>query len=255
MNDFLDTLTRQEREHREEREELILYLQGFEGPIGLLLDQARQMKIDLMCIDICPLVDQYLAFLRTLDHHKIPIASDYLVMAAWLAYLKSRLLLPPPPDSDEPDPHILSALLAFRLQRLQAFTTAAGKLAQRPQRDVDVLAGPARGKAPVVYTAAMGDLLRAYARRYNRQPRLYQAAFQRILPDHIGMTWLSQALASRRGWFNLHECIPANLSRDALTTAIASLVLACLEMTRRGKIDMTQTASDAPISLRAKHAR
>src|SRR5258707_10130183 len=113
-------------------ERLVLDLDGFEGPIDVLLTLAREQKVDLTKIKIVPLVDQYLAFIARARKLKLEIAADYLVMAAWLAYLKSRLLLPDPPE-DEPSGEDMAANLAFQLQRLEAMQEAGIKLLGRPR--------------------------------------------------------------------------------------------------------------------------
>src|SRR4051812_49812609 len=110
---------------------LVLDLDGFEGPIDLLLTLARQQKVDLTRISILALAEQYLAFIAATPQLRLEVAADYLVMAAWLAYLKSRLLLPPPYADDEPAPEELAARLAFRLQRLQAMREASNMLMAR----------------------------------------------------------------------------------------------------------------------------
>ncbi|MEJ0070211.1 MAG: ScpA family protein [Pseudomonadota bacterium] len=125
---------------------LVLDLDGFEGPIDVLLTLAREQKVDLTKIKIVPLVDQYLAFIARARRLKLEIAADYLVMAAWLAYLKSRLLLPDPPE-DEPSGEDMAANLAFQLQRLEAMQEAGIKLLGRPRLGWDgrVPARHARG--------------------------------------------------------------------------------------------------------------
>src|SRR5262245_65669450 len=118
--------------------QLVLELDGYEGPIDLLLSLAREQKVDLSRISILALADQYLAFIARQRQLRLEIAADYLVMAAWLAYLKSRLLLPQPPDDDEPSAAELAAGLAHRLRLLEAMQDAGGRLMARPRLGQDV---------------------------------------------------------------------------------------------------------------------
>ena len=140
-------------------------LDGFEGPLDLLLELARRQKVDLSRISILALAEQYIEFIEAARRVRLELAADYLVMAAWLAYLKSRLLLPAPPKSEEPDAAELAASLARRLRRLQAIRAAAARLSERPQLDRDLfLRGDPEGldivNAPL-YQASLFDLLSA----------------------------------------------------------------------------------------------
>src|SRR5262245_26309167 len=127
---------------------LVLDLDGFEGPVDVLLTLARDQKVDLAKISILELADQYLAFIQRARHLRLEIAADYLVMAAWLAYLKSRLLLPEPEGEGEPSAPELAAALAFQLQRLEAMRDVAGRLLARPQLGPDFFARRAPGPRP-----------------------------------------------------------------------------------------------------------
>ena len=153
----------------DEGETLIVDVDGFEGPLDLLLELARTQKVDLARISILALAEQYLAFIETLRAKRLELAADYLVMAAWLAYLKSRLLIPAPPGSEEPPAEDLAARLAFRLQRLQAMRDAAAQLMARNRLGRDVFARGA--PEPMVfetrreYADNLIDLLKAYAER------------------------------------------------------------------------------------------
>ena len=140
-------------------------LDGFEGPLDLLLELARRQKVDLSRISILALAEQYIEFIEAARRVRLELAADYLVMAAWLAYLKSRLLLPAPPKSEEPDAAELAASLARHLRRLQAIRAAAARLSERPQLDRDLfLRGDPEGldivNAPL-YQASLFDLLSA----------------------------------------------------------------------------------------------
>src|SRR5690242_5120901 len=147
-------------------QQLVLDLDGFEGPIDVLLTLAREQKVDLAKISILELADQYLSFIQRARRLRLEIAADYLVMAAWLAYLKSRLLLPEPEEGGEPTGAELAAALAFQLQRLEAMREAGQRLMGRPQlgRDIFPRGAPERFRviARPIWSATLYDLLKAY---------------------------------------------------------------------------------------------
>src|SRR5215212_4391704 len=152
---------------------LLVDVEGFEGPLDLLLALARQQKVDLHRISILALAEQYLVFIEAARRLRLELAADYLVMAAWLAYLKSRLLLPEPPKGEEPSASDLATALALRLRRLEAILEAAKRLGERPQLGRDVF--PRGAPEPVQirkepqYVATLYDLLSAYARQRQKQ--------------------------------------------------------------------------------------
>src|SRR5260221_3241095 len=153
--------------------ELVVDLEGYEGPIAVLLSLAREQKVDLKHISITALADQYLAFVATADRLRLELAADYLVMAAWLAYLKSRLLLPDPPPDDEPSGAELAAELTFRLHRVEAMRRAGaaltgGFLLGRDTFGRGAPEGFAVARRPV-YALSLYDLLKAYAAQQSRQ--------------------------------------------------------------------------------------
>ena len=161
---------------RDTDESLIVDVNGFEGPLDLLLDLARQHKIDLSRISILSLVDQYLAFIDKARSMRLEIAADYLVVAAWLAYLKSRLLIPSAPKEGSDSADDMAQRLAFRLQRLQAMRNAGENLLRGPQLGRDVFERGA--PEPLVietqkeYADTLLDLLKAYAERRTRRMSL-----------------------------------------------------------------------------------
>ena len=156
-----------------ETERLILNLGSYEGPLDMLLDLARSQKVDLREISVLALAEQYLAFIEAAKRLRLDLAADYLVMAAWLAYLKSRLLLPKPPEDDGPTGEEMAAHLAFQLERLQGMRRVAEKLLERPQlgRDFFQRGEPERRivSTRVEWTATTIDLLRAYARQRTKE--------------------------------------------------------------------------------------
>jgi segregation and condensation protein A len=227
-------------------------LEGFEGPLDLLLDLARAQKVDLAKISILALVDQYLAIVAREEMLRLETAADWLVMAAWLAWLKSRLLLPPDdPAAEEGAPS--AELLAVRLAELAAMREGAAWLGARPVLGIDVFA---RG-APEDHTATdrsrlvadLPGLLRAYVEAMRRG-----AAKVRYEPKQLSF-WtvqdalkrLSAMLGEMPGWALLERFLPAHLSGQERKAAIASTLIASLEMAKGGAVRLRQDAPFAPI--------
>ena len=242
----------------DESETLIVDVDGFEGPLDLLLDLARHQKVDLARISILALAEQYLAFIETARAKRLELAADYLVMAAWLAYLKSRLLIPAPPGSEEPPAEDLAARLAFRLQRLQAMREAAAQLMARNRLGRDVFARGA--PEPTVfetkreYADNLIDLLKAYAQR--RQAKLSAIAATRCgdLP-----TWtikearsvLERLVGVMDDWNSLDAWLADYLAEPSMRrSVIASSFTASLELAREGSIELRQEAAFDPIYMR-----
>ena len=238
---------------------LMIDVDGFEGPLDLLLALARTQKVDLAKISILALADQYLDYIAELGQLRLEVAADYLVMAAWLAYLKSRLLLPEPTDGEEPTGAELAAALAYRLRRLEAFREAAVRLANRNRLGRDVFARGA--PEPVVvtrnpeYTATLYDLLTAYVAQ--RQRTVTAAAHVRI---RLRTVWslgearmiLTRLIGDIADWTPLDVLLaPYAATPELRRTAIASTLGASLEMVREGKVSLRQTGTFAPIHLRA----
>ncbi|HUO54960.1 MAG TPA: ScpA family protein [Rhodoblastus sp.] len=235
-------------------------IDGFEGPLDLLLELARRQKVDLSRISVLALAEQYLEFVEAARRVRLELAADYLVMAAWLAYLKSRLLLPAPPKAEEPDPKDLAASLARRLRRLQAIRVAAERLMDRPRLDRDLFTRGAPEGLDVVsaplYRASLFDLLSAYARQRQKQALSHvslrtrqvwslaeaRAALERILGMAVEWTALDEHLIN---WV---------ASPAQARTARASTFSASLEMVREGLIDLRQERAFAPLMLRRRQA-
>jgi len=235
-----------------------LDLDGFEGPIDVLLSLAREQKVDLKKLSILDLADQYLGFIARARQLKLEIAADYLVMAAWLAYLKSRLLLPEPPGDAEPSGAEMAAALAFQLQRLQAMQDAGQKLMARPQLGRDFFV---RGKPEgiriiprPVYEAKLYDLLSAYA----RQVQAKEVGRLRILPTELysmddALKRFSTMLGGIPDWQTLKSFLPAEPGSSAIRrrSALAATFAATLELVRSGRIELRQDGPFGPIYLRA----
>lgn len=240
-------------------EALIVDVDGFEGPLDLLLMLSRTQKVDLRRISVLQLAEQYLQFINKAKDLRIELAADYLVMAAWLAYLKSRLLLPPEPGEAGPSAEDLAAHLAWQLERLQAMREAAARLMARDQLGRDVFA---RGAAETVtrarqvrYGATLLDLMRAYARIRTRDE------FRPFVMDRDHIFTMEQALDRMRGllgyagdWTDLESWLPTGWGADPQRrrSAMAAHFAAMLEMAKRGEITLRQGETFAPILIRRK---
>ena len=238
-------------------EALVVDVDGFEGPLDLLLALARSQKVDLRRISILRLAEQYLGFVEAAKRLRIELAADYLVMAAWLAYLKSRLLLPPDPADEGPSGDELAAHLAFQLQRLEAMRDAAARLMARDQLGRDVFA---RGEeqrvareVKVVWSSSLLELMRAYARIKTRDD---------FTPLHLGrgpVYTMEQALERMRGlignaidWVELAAWLPDDWrgAPERRRSATAASFAAALELVKAGRLRMRQEAAFQPIWLR-----
>jgi segregation and condensation protein A len=239
---------------------LVVSLDGFEGPLDVLLALARTQKVDLAKISVLALADQYLLFIAEARKLRLELAADYLVMAAWLAYLKSRLLLPREPAIEgQPSGEELAARLAFRLKRLEAMRNAAASLMTRKRLGRDIFArGMPEGMRTIrvrQYTAAIYDLLKAYADQRRRTAKRVHVVHKRTvwsikearqrLEAMIG-EWTGEWLALSR-YFEQYLASP-----DIARTAVASSFGATLEMAREGVVEISQAEPFAPIYVRKR---
>ena len=240
-----------------EAAELVLELDGYEGPIDLLLALAREQKVDLAKISILALADQYLDFIAHQSLLRLEIAADYLLMAAWLAYLKSRLLLPQPPQDDEPSAAELAAVLEHRLRLLAAMQTAGGRLMSRPRLGHDVFPrGMPEGLTAVtvpVYELGLFELLRAYGENRRRAVQAVLAiepsAFHSV---EEALQRLSPLLGHLPEWRELTNFLPEELRGELfLRSALAATFAATLELARRGRVELRQDRTFGPIYLRS----
>lgn len=250
-----------EEDSAREPQDLVLELDGFEGPIDLLLTLARQQKVDLARISILELVEQYLAFIAASRRLRLEIAADYLVMAAWLTYLKSRLLLPEPEAEEEPTAPELAAALAFRLRRLDAMRNAGAELYAMPRLGRDVFARGApegmRVARTPVYEITLFDVLKAYGdnrRRVSAASDLtIEASKLYSLSDAVER--LSGLLGGIRDWTALSSFLPDGPADGLLLrSAVASTFAASLEFARAGTIQVRQSRPFGPIMIRGKEA-
>ena len=232
-------------------------LDGFEGPLDLLLELARRQKVDLARISVLALAEQYLLFIEAARNLRLELAADYLVMAAWLAFLKSRLLLPAPPQAAEPDASDLAEALAQRLRKLEAIRKAAELLINRPRLGRDFFARGAPEAVAVMrrsaYQANLYDLLSAYARQAQKHAR---ARVRFKARDVWSLAEAREALARLIGgnceWTAFDDwLIEACLDPKMRRSARASTFSASLELVREGRIELRQEKTFAPIWIRA----
>ena len=238
---------------------LVVDLDGFEGPLDLLLHLARTQKVDLAKISVLALAEQYLSFIEKARQLRLELAADYLVMAAWLAYLKSRLLIPQP-KGDEPSGEEMAAQLAFRLKRLEAMRDVATRLVNRNRLGRDVF--PRGAPQPLVvdrttdFSASLYDLLTAYASQRQRQSlSLVTISRRRVWSLSDARTILVRLIGELKDWTALDHFLIRYLSEpEERATAIASSFAATLEMVREGRIEMRQDGAFAPLYLRRGQA-
>ena len=252
-------------EGAEAGEALVLDIGGWEGPLHLLLALARKNKVDLAHISMLELAEQYLDFVEAARRHRLDLAAEYLVMAAWLAYLKSRLLLPKPrPDDEEPEPEELAAALAFRLRRLEAMRSASEALYARALtgRDVFTRGAPegVRSVKTPAYEAELYDLLRAYARRREREAfSTYAPKPPTVYSLEAARKRLTGMAARLTGWTELEGLLPEETTfgedGPGRESILASSLLAALEITKDGEAELRQDETYKPIWIRSKSER
>ncbi|NNM73379.1 segregation and condensation protein A [Enterovirga aerilata] len=235
---------------------LVVDVGGFEGPLDLLLDLARRQKVDLHEISVLALAEQYLAFVETARTMRLELAADYLVMAAWLAYLKSRLLLPEPPKPEGPSASELATALANRLRRLEAIRKAAGLLSQRPQLGREVFARGWRETpvqaGPQSFTANLYDLLSAYARQRQRHVSNHVTVAKRPFWSLVDARAALERLVGQAGdWMVLDSYLLRYVVEPAMRpTVLASALSAALEFVREGRAVLRQDAPFGPLMVR-----
>lgn len=249
------------RERAPAEDAFLVDVDGYEGPLDLLLELARRQKVDLNRISVLALAEQYLSFIEEARKIRLELAADYLVMAAWLAYLKSRLLLPEAPKADEPGAADLAAALADRLRRLEAIREAAGQLVNRPRVGRDVaLRGGGEGIETIAdprWQATLHDLLSAYARQRQKTALSTVALPKRTVWSlEEARATLERLSGIASEWtvlddFLLDYCVTPELAR----TVRASSFSASLEFVREGKLDIRQDRPFAPLWVRRRGVR
>jgi segregation and condensation protein A len=245
-----------ERADAEDEPALVIDVGGFEGPLDLLLHLARNQKVDLARISVLALVEQYLGFIESARRIRLELAADYLVMAAWLAYLKSRLLIPAPPRDEGPSGEELAATLAFRLRRLEAIRDAASRLVNRDRLGRDFFA---RGAPEIIaeerhsaYDANLYDLLSAYASLRQRQSITnVTIARRRVWSLAEARLMLSRLIGALDEWTALDRFLVRYMADpEERPTAIASSFAATLELAREGRVEIRQEGAFSPIYMR-----
>lgn len=237
---------------------LVVDVAGFEGPLDLLLHLARNQKVDLARISILALAEQYLAFIEKVRALRLELAADYLVMAAWLAFLKSKLLIPKQPGEEGESGEELAAVLQFRLKRLEAMRDAAARLVNRNRLGRDVFT---RGMPEMVivekrnaYSASLYDLLTAYAQQRQRQAiNNVTIARRAVWSLKDARDVLARLVGTLGDWTALDSFLIEYLATpEERRTAVASSFAATLEMVREGKLEVRQDQVFAPLYLRGR---
>lgn len=244
------------RQPAEDPNHFIVRLEGYEGPMDMLLEMAQRQKVDLLHISVTALVDQYLLFIDEAKKRDLELAADYLVMASWLTYLKSKLLLPKPKgDEDEPSADEMSARLAFQLQRLDAMRKAAEALMDLPQTGHDVFVRPLQGRSvetKTEWTADLYDLLKAYTTQRVRtiEPTIYRDP-PKVFALEAARERLKAMLGDLPDWCLL-SAIGAGAPVDAPPRSIiASNFGAALEYAKSGRLELRQSSPFAPLYMRS----
>src|SRR5687768_16717011 len=238
-----------------EADRLTLDLDGWEGPLDLLLTLARGQKVDLARISILALVEQYLAFISDAKKLKLEIAADYLVMAAWLAYLKSCLLLPRDQEAD-PSPEELAMRLQLRLQRLSAMREAGARLLARDRIGRDVfLRGAPEGLKIVrnsIWQADLYDLISAYGFvRARNEPAIHVVGRRPVMTLEEALLRLERMIGIRVEWTRIEDFLPETEDGEFRKSALASSFVAALELARKGRLEIDQEAPFSPLYVRA----
>jgi segregation and condensation protein A len=231
---------------------------GYEGPLDLLLDLARRQKVDLAQISILQLAEQYLGFIETVREKRIEIAADYLVMAAWLAYLKSRLMVPQAANDDEPTGEMMAALLQFRLKRLEAMRRSAMQLMNRPLLGQRVFARgapePVTIKRHALWEASLFDLLKAYAIQRERGiPNDYTPIERHVWSLQDAREILNRLIGESMDWVPLDRYLADFLALpEQRLTALASTFASSLELVRQGQVELRQSLAFGPLLVRRR---
>ena len=229
---------------------------GYEGPLDLLLDLARRQKVDLAAISVLALAEQYLHFIERVREKRIEVAADYLVMAAWLAYLKSRLMVPQSVSDDEPSGEMLAAMLQFRLKRLEGMRTAAGRLMNRPRLGVQVHARgmpePIQIERRSLWDVSLYDLLKAYSAQREKGVSVDYTPVQRTVWSlQEARDILQRLIGDSFDWVPMDTYLIDYLATPAERATIrASTFASSLELVRQGQIDLRQSEAFGPLFVR-----
>ncbi|MBV7264899.1 segregation and condensation protein A [Erythrobacter ani] len=233
---------------------LYLELDGWEGPLDLLLDLARRQKVDLRQISILALVDQYLTYIERAEELRLELAADYLVMAAWLAYLKSSLLLPKE-EQEDPSPEELALRLQLRLQRLGAMREAAARLMGRDRigRDTFLRGSPEglRIDRKTQWKSDAYSLIQAYGQvKARTAPRIYHVADRPVMTLDSALDRVSAMLGVTLEWMEIRDFLPRHADPELRKSALASSFVAALELARLGRAEIDQDMPFSPLRIR-----
>lgn len=236
------------------KDALYLELDGWEGPLDLLLDLARRQKVDLRQISILALVDQYLTYIERAEALRLELAADYLVMAAWLAYLKSALLLPKE-EQEDPSPEELALRLQLRLQRLGAMREAAARLMARDRigRDIFLRGAPEglRIDRKTQWKSDAYSLIQAYGQvKARTAPRIYHVSNRPVMTLDSALDRVSAILGVTLDWLDIRDFLPPKAGPELRRSALASSFVAALELARLGKAELSQEEAYAPLRIR-----
>ncbi len=244
----------------EDESKLYIEIEGWEGPLDLLLDLARRQKVDLLRLSILELVDQYLTYIERAERMRLELAADYLVMAAWLAYLKSALLLPKE-EQEDPSPEELALRLQFRLQRLGAMREAAARLMGRDRlgRDVFTRGAPEglRVDRRNRWQCTWFDLVRAYGDvKVRAEPVVHVVHERPVMTLDSALMRVSSMLGVSLDWIELRDFLPPASQGEwadprLRRSALASSFVAALELARTGKAELAQEETFGPLRLKA----
>lgn len=243
----------------EKADSFVVDLDGYEGPIDVLLSMAKDQKVDITQISILALANQYLAFVEELRARNLELAADYLVMAAWLAYLKSRLLLPDMGEEDEPTGAEMAAALQYQLRRLEAMQKAGKQLMERPRLGSEFFAcgqpETFRARVSTIYELTLYELLKAYGEQKQRKDGhgpLNIEAFE-IYTVEEAIVRLRKLLGPIPDWQNLWKFLPDGLKGGLIIrSAVASTFAASLEMAKEGRAVIRQSDTFGPIHVRSR---
>ncbi|ARO15207.1 segregation and condensation protein A [Ketogulonicigenium robustum] len=246
---------------RLQAEALIVDVGGFEGPLDLLLTLSRTQKVDLRQVSILALAEQYLAFIAAAKELRLELAADYLVMAAWLAFLKSRLLLPADPKAEGPSGEELAAHLAFQLERLSAIREAAAKLMARDQlgreRFVRGDPGQIQRNRTVKWYATLTDLMQAYARLRTREEfRPFALEREAVMTMDQALERMRKLIGFTGDWTEISGYLPADWREtpEKWRSSTAATFAAALQLVKEGRAELRQDSSFAPIEIRKRGA-
>ncbi|MBX3564227.1 MAG: segregation/condensation protein A [Sphingomonas sp.] len=243
----------------EASEILTIDIDGWEGPLDLLLALARNQKVDLRAISILELVDQYIAFVNQARELRLELAADYLVMAAWLAYLKSALLLPRNPE-ESPSPEELALRLQLRLERLNAMREAGARLVARDRLGRDIFRRGAPEGLRVLrkanWEAEIYDLIAAYGRISARtRPVMHVVAVRDVMTLEEAIERVSSLIGTRIEWTTIESFLPEGASGPYRKSALASSFVAALELAKQGRVELQQKSAFAPLYLKAPNLK